>query len=173
MSATFWTGKRVFLTGHTGFKGSWLALRLRDLGASVNGYALAPQGPPSAYELLGVASTIGSTFADVRDRTRLHECLARAKPEVVVHMAAQPLVRRGYRDPHETFETNVMGTVNLLDAVRVQPGIGAVLVVTSDKTYANHDARPQHESDPLGGDDPYSASKACTEIVAGAYRRSY
>jgi CDP-glucose 4,6-dehydratase len=173
VNAAFWAKRRVFLTGHTGFKGSWLGLRLVDLGASVSGYALAPEGPPSAYELLAVSKNIESTFADVRDRTHLHECIARAKPDVVVHMAAQPLVRRGYRDPHETFETNVMGTVNVLDAVRAQPGIGAVLVVTSDKTYANHEQRPQREDDPLGGDDPYSASKACTEIVAAAYRRSY
>jgi len=173
VNASFWGQKRVFLTGHTGFKGSWLALRLTDLGARVSGYALAPEGPPSAFELLGIANKIDSTFADVRDRARLNDCIARAKPDVVLHMAAQPLVRRGYRDPHETFETNVMGTVNVLDAVRAQSGIGAVLVVTSDKTYANHEARPQREDDPPGGDDPYSASKACTEIVAAAYRRSY
>ncbi|MGA3039108.1 MAG: CDP-glucose 4,6-dehydratase [Vulcanimicrobiaceae bacterium] len=173
VSAPFWSGKRVFLTGHTGFKGSWLALRLVDLGASVSGYALAPQDAPNAFELLGIEKKIESTFADVRDRARLGKELARAKPDVVLHLAAQPLVRRGYREPRETFETNVMGTVNLLDAIREQPGVGAVLVVTSDKTYANREVRPQREDDPLGGDDPYSASKACTEIVAAAFRHSY
>ncbi|HTX02458.1 MAG TPA: CDP-glucose 4,6-dehydratase [Candidatus Acidoferrales bacterium] len=173
VSSSFWSGKRVFLTGHTGFKGSWLALRLVDLGASVSGYALAPEWTPNAFELLGIEKKTDSTFADIRDLVRLRNRLAHARADVVFHLAAQPLVRRGYREPRETFETNVMGTVNLLEVIREQPSIGAVLVVTSDKTYANRDARPHREDDPLGGDDPYSASKACTEIVVDAYRHSY
>jgi len=173
VSSQFWAGKRVFLTGHTGFKGSWLALRLVDLGARVSGYALAPEEAPNAFELLGIEKKVDSAFADVRDLARLRERLENAKPDVVLHLAAQPLVRRGYREPRLTFETNVMGTVNVLEVIREQTGIRAVLVVTSDKTYANREARPQREDDPLGGDDPYSASKACTEIVAGAYRHSY
>ena len=173
MNASFWSGKRVFLTGHTGFKGSWLALRLADAGATVTGYALPPETSPNAYDLLRIPERVTSILADVRDAHTLAHAVQRGHPDVVVHMAAQPLVRRGYREPHATFETNVMGTVNLLDAVRACDGVAAVLVVTSDKTYANHASRPQREDDPLGGDDPYSASKACAEIVASAYRRSY
>jgi len=173
VSSSFWAGKSVFLTGHTGFKGSWLALRLADFGANVSGYARAPEHSPCAFELLGIEKKVDSTLADVRDAAQLREQLTRANPDIVMHLAAQPLVRRSYRDPHETFETNVMGTVNLLDAVREQSSVQAVLVVTSDKTYANREPRPQREDDPLGGDDPYSASKACTEIVAAAYRHSF
>jgi CDP-glucose 4,6-dehydratase len=169
----FWRSRRVFLTGHTGFKGSWLALRLTDLGASVTGYALPPETKPNAFELLGIEKRVTSVIGDIRNGERLRDALRAARPEIVMHLAAQPLVRRGYREPHATFETNVMGTVNLLEAVRSLDVVKAVLVVTSDKTYANHEARPQREEDPLGGDDPYSASKACAEIVSTAYRRSY
>jgi CDP-glucose 4,6-dehydratase len=171
--ATFWKGKRVFLTGHTGFKGSWLALRLVDLGASVSGFALSPEGVPNAFDLLEIDEHVESNCGDVRDADQLTKALREAKPDVVMHLAAQALVRRGYREPRETFETNVMGTVNVLEAVRTFGGVGSVLVVTSDKTYANHAIRAHREDDPLGGDEPYSASKACAEIVAGAYRQSY
>ena len=173
MKTSFWSGRRVFLTGHTGFKGSWLSLRLTDLGASVNGYALAPETNPNAFDLLGVANRTDTVLGDVRDARKLKDAMRAANPDIVLHLAAQPLVRRGYREPHETFETNVMGTVNLLEAVRSQESVKVILIVTSDKTYANQERRAQREDDPLGGDDPYSASKACAEIVAAAYRRSY
>src|SRR5579872_4312103 len=170
----YFRNRSVFLTGHTGFKGSWLALWLSELGARVHGYALEPPTATSLFEEAKVAQRIAShRVADVRAFGELHEALRAARPEIVFHLAAQPLVRRSYREPRETYETNVMGTVNVLDAIREQPGIGAVLVVTSDKTYANREARPQREDDPLGGDDPYSASKACTEIVAASFRHSY
>jgi CDP-glucose 4,6-dehydratase len=161
------------MTGHTGFKGSWLALRLSDLGADVTGYALSAETDPSAYELLRIAGRISDLRGDVGDAARLRDAISSARPQIVVHLAAQPLVRRSYREPAQTIATNVMGTVHLLEAVRATPGIEAVLVVTSDKTYANHQTRPLRESDHLGGDDPYSASKACAEIVAGAYRASF
>jgi CDP-glucose 4,6-dehydratase len=171
--ASFWKGKRVFLTGHTGFKGSWLALRLVDLGAAVTGFALPPEGTANAFDLLGLDKHVESIFGDVRDVAKLTAALRGAKPDVVMHLAAQALVRRGYREPRDTFETNVMGTVNVLEAVRTGAEVGSVLVVTSDKTYANHGIRAHREDDPLGGGEPYSASKACAEIVAGAYRQSY
>lgn len=168
-----WFGRRVFITGHTGFKGSWLALRLCDLGAEVIGYALEPETEPSAYELLGMAQRVEDIRGDVRDENLLRRMMAAAQPQIVIHLAAQALVRRSYRDPVETMATNVMGTVNVLEAVRATPGIEAVVVVTSDKTYANHQTRALREGDPLGGDDPYSASKACAEIITGAYRASF
>lgn len=172
-SRAFWKGKRVFVTGHTGFKGSWLALRLSDLGADVFGYALPPETTPNAFELLHLDADVATTFGDVRDGEKLHAALARARPHVVMHLAAQALVRRAHREPHATFSTNVMGTVELLEAVRAAGGVELVLVVTSDKTYANREARAQREEDPLGGAEPYAASKACAEIVAGAYRETY
>lgn len=169
----FWHGKRVFLTGHTGFKGSWLALRLCDLGAEVYGYALEPETAPNAFELLRLGDHVESTIADVRDGTKVGDALARARPQVVLHLAAQPLVRRAYREPALTFATNVMGAVSVLEAVRACSDVESVLIVTSDKTYANREPRAQREDDALGGSEPYGASKACAEIVASAYRQTY
>jgi CDP-glucose 4,6-dehydratase len=175
MSGAFWAGKRVFLTGHTGFKGAWAALWLTRMGAHVFGYARAPATEPSLYSLAGVSGILaGETIGDVNDRAGLDAAVAAAGPDVVFHMAAQALVRASYRDPVETFRTNVMGTVHLLDALRAISTVRAVVVVTTDKCYENDEAgRAFVETDPLGGHDPYSASKACQEIAAAAMRSSY
>jgi CDP-glucose 4,6-dehydratase len=172
----FWQGRRVLLTGHTGFKGAWAALWLTRLGAEIHGLSLAPETDPNPnlFDILGDWSAISSRTGDIRDRETLRQAVAEARPEIVIHMAAQALVRRSYREPAETFDTNVMGTVNLLDALRGADGLQAVLVVTSDKVYENReDGRAMDESDPLGGDDPYSASKAAAEIVTAAMTRSF
>jgi CDP-glucose 4,6-dehydratase len=171
---TFWSGKRVLLTGHTGFKGSWAALWLSDLGAKVTGLALAPEGPESHFGLARVETAIDSRFADIRDAPRVARVVAEIKPEIVVHMAAQALVRRSYADPSGTWESNVNGTLNLLEALRAAKARAVTLIVTSDKVYKNDESgRPFIESDPLGGHDPYSASKAACEILASSWRDSY
>ena len=170
----FWAGRRVLLTGHTGFKGAWLAAWLERLGAETTGFALAPETEPSLFALLEPWPHLASRIGDVRDPGTLGEAIAAAAPEVVIHMAAQALVRRSYREPAETIATNVMGTANLLQGLRGRAGLKAVLVVTSDKTYANReDGAPFKEGDPLGGDDPYSASKAAAESVTTAFARSF
>lgn len=174
----FWSGKRVLLTGHTGFKGSWCALWLKKLGADVTGFALAPEPGPSLYNLAGVGGVTRSIIGDLRDAAKVSEAVIAAKPDVVIHMAAQALVRRSIADPVATFATNVQGTVNLLDALRKYLSAQTILVVTSDKVYAKlsdktAQARPHIESDPLGGTDAYSASKAACEIVTRAYALSY
>ena len=170
----FWRGKRVFLTGHTGFKGSWLALCLRRLGADVTGYALAPPTSPSLYEMAAVAAGLRDVRGDVRDLDSLQRALQAAAPEIVIHMAAQSLVRASYADPVETYATNVMGTVNLLEAVRRAGSVRAALIVTSDKCYENREwVWGYRENDPMGGFDPYSNSKGCAELVTAAYRSSY
>jgi CDP-glucose 4,6-dehydratase len=175
MTPAFWQGKRVFLTGHTGFKGSWLALWLSQLGAKVSGYALAPPTEPSLFDLAKVESRLAHhAVCDIRDLEAVKRAMASAQPDIVIHMAAQPLVREGYNDPVGTYAVNVMGTVNLLEAVRGTPSARAVLIVTTDKCYENHDAvQSFRESDRLGGRDPYSNSKACAELVAAAYRQSF
>ena len=174
--ASFWRGRRVFLTGHTGFKGGWLALLLARAGAEVHGYALAPATRPDLFGVAGIRSALAAhTIADVRDAVALRAAFERAAPEVVFHLAAQPLVRASYRDPVETYATNVMGTVHLLDTVRTaQAPVRAVVNVTSDKCYAD-DARPiaRREGDALGGHDPYASSKACAELVSAAYRDAF
>ncbi len=171
----FWNGKRVFLTGHTGFKGAWLALWLQRLGADVTGYALPPvAGEPNLFDLAAVESSCRSVFGDVRDRDRLDRAMRESRPHVVLHLAAQALVRASYASPAETFSTNVQGTVNVLDVAREVAGIKAIVVVTSDKVYANDGSgKPYREDDRLGGTDPYSASKACAELVVASYRESY
>lgn len=170
----FWKGKRVFLTGHTGFKGSWLSIWLHVLGAKVTGYALEPPTDPSLFELARVSELMTSVTADIRDLERLKAELAAAAPEIVIHMAAQPLVRDSYKIPVETYATNVMGTVHLLEAVRACPSVRAVVNVTTDKVYENREwAWGYRENEPFGGYDPYSNSKGCSELVTAAYRSSY
>ena len=169
-----WKGKKVFLTGHTGFKGAWLSIWLDSLGAKVTGYALKPPTKPSLFELARMDRRIKSNIGDVRDAAKLKRALIAAKPEIVIHMGAQPLVRESYRAPAETYETNVMGTVNLLEAVRACGSVKAVVNVTTDKCYENKEhLRGYKEGEPLGGYDPYSSSKACSELVTSAYRNSF
>jgi CDP-glucose 4,6-dehydratase len=171
----FWRSRRVLVTGHTGFKGAWLCLWLQSLGAHVYGASLGVPSDPCLYELARVAEGMaGSAVCDIRDAEAIRRAIAQAEPEVVFHLAAQPLVRRSFAAPLETYETNVMGTVNVLEAVRTSPSVEAVVVVTSDKCYENREVpTPYREDDPLGGHDPYSSSKAAAELVTSAYRRSY
>lgn len=170
----FWKNRRVFLTGHTGFKGSWLSLWLSTLGAEVVGYALEPPTAPSLYEQAGVDSDLHSVFGDIRDFTRLKDAIAEFKPEVVLHLAAQSVVRTGYEDPVGTYATNVIGTVHLLEAIRTLKQRCVIVNVTSDKCYENREwVWGYRENDPMGGHDPYSNSKGCAELVTGAYRDSY
>ena len=174
MDAGFWRGRRVFLTGHTGFKGSWLALWLQRLGAEVSGFALAPETDPALFDLARVGQGMASTLGDVRDPAALAGAMAQARPEVVLHLAAQALVRRSYQDPVATYATNVMGTVHLLEAVRHTPEVRAVVVVTTDKCYENKEwLWGYREDEALGGHDPYSSSKGAAELVTSAYRRSF
>ncbi|MDA1100161.1 MAG: CDP-glucose 4,6-dehydratase [Proteobacteria bacterium] len=173
-SPDFWRGKRVFLTGHTGFKGCWLSLWLTTLGARVCGYSLAPSSDPCMFEVLGLAQSCESKIGDIRDKENLQEELSEFEPEIVFHLAAQPLVRQSYITPLETFSTNVMGTANLLDACRDLTALRAIVCVTTDKVYENREwLWAYRETEALGGHDPYSASKACAEFVASAYRNSF
>ncbi|HEY1903560.1 MAG TPA: CDP-glucose 4,6-dehydratase [Terracidiphilus sp.] len=170
----FWKNRRVFLTGHTGFKGSWLSLWLEALGAEVTGYSLAPPTTPSLFEQAQVARSLHSIVADIRDFDRMKKAIGDCRPEVVIHMAAQTVVRRGYVDPIETYSTNVIGTVNLFEAIRRLDLQCAVVNVTSDKCYFNREwVWAYREEDKLGGHDPYSNSKACAELVTSAYRDSF
>jgi CDP-glucose 4,6-dehydratase len=175
MNASFWHGKQVFLTGHTGFKGGWLSLWLQSMGAQVHGYALPPPTEPNFFNTCGLNTAFASsTIADIRNFAALKAAMRSAKPEIVFHLAAQPLVRASYANPVETFAVNVMGTAHLLEAVRHVPGIQAVVIVTTDKCYKNNDGgRAYRENDPLGGYDPYASSKACAELVVQAYRGSF
>lgn len=168
----FWQGKRVFLTGHTGFKGAWLSLWLSHLGAEVTGYALAPPTSPSLYDLTCIDQKIRSHTADIRDLNALTQAMADSRAKIAIHMAAQSLVRPSCAAPVSTYETNIMGTVHFLEAVRRTPGIRSVLIVTSDKCYQN-DGEIHTESDAMGGRDPYSSSKGCAELVTAAYRDSF
>jgi CDP-glucose 4,6-dehydratase len=169
-----WSGRRVLLTGHTGFKGAWLALWLRRLGAEVTGLADAVPTDPSLFALAGLDAEMRTVWADVRDHGAVAAAVRDSRAEVVLHRAAQPFVRRSFREPRETYEVNVMGTVNVLDAVRASDHVGAVVVVTSDKCYDNREqGRPFTEDDCMGGHDPYSNSKGCAELVTDAYRRSF
>ena len=173
--ADFWSRRRVLVLGHTGFKGSWLSLWLQSMGAEVHGLALAPPTEPSMFAVANVAAGLASsTTADIRNADRVGAIVSEVQPEVVLHLAAQPIVRTSYRQPVETFAVNVMGLVNVLEAVRGARATKAVVNVTSDKCYENRErSRPYHEDDPMGGHDPYSCSKGCAELVTAAYRRSF
>ncbi|MBI3715403.1 MAG: CDP-glucose 4,6-dehydratase [Betaproteobacteria bacterium] len=169
-----WSGRKVLLTGHTGFKGGWLALWLQHMGADILGYSLAPPTLPNMYEVAEVGKGMRTVFGDIRDLDKLSKQVAEFGPEIVFHLAAQSLVRPSYTDPVGTYGTNVMGTVNVLEAVRATSSVKAVVVVTSDKCYENKEwAWGYRESDPLGGFDPYSNSKGCAEFVTAAYRQSF
>lgn len=170
----FWQGKRVFVTGHTGFKGSWLSLWLTEMGAIVKGYALDAPTVPSLFEIVRLNDLMESHIGDIRDFEKLRNSIAEFKPEIVFHMAAQPLVRLSYEQPIETYSTNVMGTVHLLEAVKQVGNIKAVVNITSDKCYDNREwVWGYRENEPMGGYDPYSNSKGCAELVASAFRNSF
>jgi len=174
VNPSFWKGKRVFVTGHTGFKGGWLCLWLKSLGADVTGFALAAATSPNLFDAAHVGDGMTSVIGDVRDRERLARAMIEAQPEIVIHLAAQALVRYSYREPVETYATNVMGTVHLLEAVRGCDSVNSVLVVTSDKCYENQERDEGYsEDEAMGGFDPYSNSKGCAELVVSAYRRSF
>ena len=174
MKPPFWKDKKVLLTGHTGFKGSWLSLWLQQLGANLTGYALQPPTSPNLFALTDVASGMTSLLGDIRDAMTMKDVVAEHQPEIVIHMAAQPLVRYSYENPIETFATNVMGTVNVLDAIRQTDSVRVVLCITTDKCYENREWEwGYREDEPMGGHDPYSASKGCAELVTAAYRRSF
>ena len=174
VNPAFWKGRRVLLTGHTGFKGSWLSLWLQSLGAEVTGYALAPPTDPSLFVIAAVGQGMTSVTGDIRDLRQLQTTFARCRPEIVFHLAAQPLVRYSYKSPVETYSTNVMGTVHFLEAVRHTPGVKSVVIVTSDKCYENQEwVWGYRESEPMGGFDPYSNSKGCAELVSAAFRSSF
>ncbi|MBU3578675.1 CDP-glucose 4,6-dehydratase [Polynucleobacter sp. 73C-SIWE] len=174
MNPKFWQGKKVFLTGHTGFKGGWLSLWLQSLGADLEGYALSPPTNPSLFERANVAEKMTSVIGDIRDLDNLRNVMKQFQPEIVLHLAAQPLVRHSYENPIETYSTNVMGTVNVLEAIRGTASVRSVVVVTTDKCYENQEwVWPYRENEAMGGRDPYSSSKGCAELVTAAYRSSY
>lgn len=174
MKTSFWNGKKVFVTGHTGFKGSWLSLWLQMLGAEVFGYSLTPPTSPSLFDLAHIAEGMTSVIGDIRDLHFLKEMMHTCQPDIVIHLAAQPLVRESYHNPVDTYAVNIMGTVNVLEAVRSVPSVKAVVSVTSDKCYENREwVWGYRETDPMGGHDPYSSSKGCAELVTTAYRQSF
>ncbi|MBK4990277.1 CDP-glucose 4,6-dehydratase [Pseudomonas sp. S36] len=174
LTPAFWAGRRVLLTGHTGFKGGWLAVWLRQLGADLRGFALPAATMPSLWQVAQLQQHVAGDFGDIRDGSALAGAVQAFQPELVLHLAAQPLVREAYRTPVDTYATNVMGTLNLLEAVRATPSVRAVLVVTTDKCYDNREWHwPYREQDALGGFDPYSSSKACVELLCASYRDSF
>ena len=174
MIPKFWHGRKVFLTGHTGFKGGWLSLWLQSLGADLTGFSLSPPTNPSLFEQARVADGMHSKIGDIRNLDQLQAEIQRAQPEIVFHLAAQPLVRYSYDNPIETYSTNVMGTVNMLEAIRSTSSVKSVVIVTTDKCYENREwVWPYRENEAMGGHDPYSSSKGCAELVTAAYRSSY
>jgi CDP-glucose 4,6-dehydratase len=171
---SFWKDKRVLITGHTGFKGSWLSFWLNSLGAKVCGFSLSPETNPNLFENLNLEDLINSTIGDIRDLPKFTETLAEFQPEIVFHLAAQPLVRRSYREPIETYTTNVIGTINILEAIRHVDSVKSAVIVTTDKVYENEERNFGYaENDRLGGFDPYSNSKACAELAVSSYRNSF
>lgn len=174
VDASFWQGKRVYLTGHTGFKGSWLSLWLQEMGAIVKGYALTPPTTPSLFEEARVAEKIESQIGDIRDFETLKSSMVGFNPDILIHMAAQPLVRLSYKEPLETYDTNVMGTAKVLEAARSCSNLKSIVSVTTDKCYENKEwVWGYREDEPMGGYDPYSSSKGCSELVTSAYRLSF
>jgi len=174
IDSEFWQGKRVYLTGHTGFKGSWLSLWLSSMGVIVKGYALNPPTSPSLFDEAKITNKIDSEIGDIRDLNKLTVSMVEFNPDILIHMAAQPLVRLSYKEPLETYETNVMGTVKVLEAARSCPNLKSIVSVTTDKCYENKEwVWGYREDDPMGGHDPYSSSKGCAELVSSAYRRSF
>lgn len=174
VNSDFWKGKRVFLTGHTGFKGSWLSLWLYSMGASVKGYALEPDTNPAMFRVAKVASIVETEIGDIRNLEALSKSMREFNPDILIHMAAQPLVRLSYAQPVETYSTNVMGTVHVLEAARKCPNLKSIVSVTTDKVYDNQEwVWGYRENEPMGGYDPYSSSKGCAELVTAAYRRSF
>ena len=174
MDLSFWKGKSVFLTGHTGFKGSWLCRILTNAGAELTGYALSPGTEPNLFSICEVESKMTSVIGDIRDKDKLLDAFRQSTPEVVIHMAAQPIVRDSYKEPHYTYEVNVMGTVNILECVRLVDSVKSFLNVTTDKVYHNYEWHwGYRETDPLDGFDPYSNSKSCSELVTSSYRNSF
>lgn len=174
VNPSFWNGKKVFLTGHTGFKGSWLSLWLQSMGTVVKGYSLAPPTNPSLFVVAGVAASMESQIGDIRDLESLKESMLGFNPDILIHMAAQPLVRLSYIEPVDTYTTNVIGTVNVLEVARSCPNLKAIVSVTTDKCYENKEwAWGYRENEPMGGHDPYSSSKGCAELVSSAYRNSF
>jgi len=174
MNKIFWKGKKVLITGHTGFKGSWLSIWLAESGARVTGYSLKPETNPSLFKSCLIDKKINSVIGDIRDGEKLKKTILDAQPDIVFHLASQAIVLQSYENPVETYETNLMGTVNILNAIRDAPSVKAFINVTSDKCYANDEnLKAFNESDPLGGYDPYSSSKACSELITAAYRSSY
>lgn len=170
----FWQGKTVLLTGHTGFKGSWLSLWLKSLGVNLIGYSLVPTTVPSLFDMTQLSTGMISILADVRDFSALHAVIKKYQPEIIIHMAAQSLVRHSYQAPLETYTTNIMGTINLLEAARLTESVKVIVNVTSDKCYENADLNKKYrEEDRLGGHDPYSNSKACSELITQTYRDVY
>ena len=174
VNPSFWNGKRVFLTGHTGFKGGWLSLWLQSMGANVKGFALEPPTTPSLFEEARVAEGMESEIGDIRDLAAITDSMIAFGPDILIHMAAQPLVRLSYRAPVETYSTNVMGTVHVLEAAHQCPSLKAIVNVTTDKCYENREWEwGYRENEPMGGHDPYSSSKGCSELVTSAYRSSF
>jgi CDP-glucose 4,6-dehydratase len=174
VSPEFWSGKRVLLTGHTGFKGGWLSLWLQSMGVKLVGYSLSPPTSPNLFEIAEIGNGMTSVIGDIRQLDKMQKVFAEHRPEIVIHMAAQPLVRYSYQNPVETYSTNVMGTVNVLECVRHTPSVKSVVNITTDKCYENREwVWGYRESEPMGGFDPYSNSKGCAELVSAAYRSSY
>lgn len=174
VSSDFWQNREVFITGHTGFKGAWMCMVLKQLGAKITGFSLPAPSTPSMFELLNIADGIEHIKGDIRDREAISAAIKKANPKTIIHMAAQSLVRKSYHDPLETFDTNVTGTLNVLHAARDVAALESLLIITTDKCYRNDETgKFFEESDPLGGKDPYSASKACAEIVSGSYAESF
>ena len=170
----FWKGKRVFVTGHTGFKGSWLSLWLQLMGAEVKGFSLTPPTQPALFDVAKVGDNMQTEIGDIRNLQQLSQSIRAFNPDVLLHLAAQPLVRLSYKEPVETYSTNVMGTVNVLEAARYTPNLKSVVIITTDKCYENHEWEwGYRENEPMGGHDPYSNSKGCAELVVSAYRRSF